>query len=177
MAEWLRRDLQKDSHQWTIAYFHHPPYTKGTHDSDMDLDSRGRMKEMRENILPILEENGVDLVLGGHSHIYERTYLIQGHYGYSDEFDPGRMIVKKQKKYKNNKSAIFKDSTNIGTVYIVCGVSGSHPSSGTFNHPAIAVYKSRNRGSMSLEIRGNQLLAVFVDEHGSIKDSFSITKE
>ncbi len=93
MANWLRTDLENDDHNWKIAYFHHPVYTKGSHDSDRDKDSDGRMQEMRENFLPILEEHGVDLVLGGHSHIYERSYLLKGHYGYSDEFDPDHMII------------------------------------------------------------------------------------
>ena len=39
---------------WTIAYWHHPPYTKGTHNSDNVFDSGGRMHVMREKILPML---------------------------------------------------------------------------------------------------------------------------
>lgn len=31
------------------------------------------MRDMRENIVPILEAHGVDLVLTGHSHSYERS--------------------------------------------------------------------------------------------------------
>lgn len=41
---------------------------------------------MRERVLPILEAAGVDLVLGGHSHAYERSYLIDGHYDSSATF-------------------------------------------------------------------------------------------
>ena len=36
--------------------------------------------------MPILEQYGVDLVLTGHSHSYERSYLIDGHYELSDTF-------------------------------------------------------------------------------------------
>jgi len=177
MARWLQRDLQQDDHNWKIVYFHHPPYTKGSHNSDMDLDSHGRMKEMRENILPILEDYGVDLVLSGHSHIYERSYLIKGHYGYSKDFDPDSMIIQYDNEKKKNKSAFLKKEDNYGTVYIVCGVSGSRPPVGTCNHPAMAVCKGNSHGSMSIEIRDNLLLGVFVDEFGKTKDSFTITKE
>ena len=38
---------------------------------------------MRTQALPVLEAGGVDLVLGGHSHTYERTFLLNGHYGLS----------------------------------------------------------------------------------------------
>ena len=39
------------------------------------------MIAMREKVVPILEQYGVDLVLCGHSHVYERSYLINKHYG------------------------------------------------------------------------------------------------
>src|SRR5438445_7064826 len=79
MAIWLESDLQANTNQWIIAYWHHPPYTKGSHDSDTETE----LIEMRQNALPILESYGVDLVLCGHSHSYERSFLLDGHYGLS----------------------------------------------------------------------------------------------
>src|ERR1051325_393308 len=79
MAIWLELDLQANTNQWIIAYWHHPPYSKGSHDSDVELE----LVEMRQNMLPILEAYGVDLVLSGHSHAYERSFLLNGHYGVS----------------------------------------------------------------------------------------------
>ena len=46
-----------------------------------------------QNLNPILEEGGVDLVLNGHSHAYERSYLLDGHYGTSATFDPDDHVV------------------------------------------------------------------------------------
>jgi hypothetical protein len=181
MANWLRKDLKHDDHKWKIAFFHHPPYTKGTHDSDEDGDSNGRMKEMRENFLPILEKHGVDLVLSGHSHIYERSYLLHGHYGISREFRPKSMIVQndkaKGKTSKNDGKSFVKGKNNLGTVYVVCGVSGSRPSAGTCDHPALPICRYWHRGSVAIDVRGNRMLAVFVAQDGRIKDSFTITKE
>jgi hypothetical protein len=65
-----------------IAFWHHPPYTKGSHDSDTDNE----LVEMRQNAVDLLEQYGVDLVLGGHSHSYERSYFINGHYGLANTF-------------------------------------------------------------------------------------------
>ena len=76
MAQWLKADLEKTKAEWLIAYFHHPPYTKGSHDSDKEE----QLIEMREHIMPILESGGVDIVFTGHSHIYERSMLIDGAY-------------------------------------------------------------------------------------------------
>ena len=82
MCNWLREDLAANTNQWLIAYFHHPPYSKGSHDSDLPWEFE--LVEMRENVNPILESYGVDLVLAGHSHSYERSFLLSGHYGFSE---------------------------------------------------------------------------------------------
>ncbi len=82
MLGWLERDLASTNQPWTIAYWHHPPYSKGSHDSDTEIE----LVQMRENVLPVLEAAGVDLVLSGHSHSYERSFLIDGHYGPSSTF-------------------------------------------------------------------------------------------
>ena len=88
MMTWLTNDLAANDKEWVIAFWHHPPYTKGSHDSDTE----GRLIDMRENALPILESYGVDLVLSGHSHSYERSHLLDGHYGTSDTLT-GAMIL------------------------------------------------------------------------------------
>ncbi|MGI0012747.1 MAG: metallophosphoesterase, partial [Nitrososphaera sp.] len=88
MLTWLKKDLAATTQKWIIAYWHHPPYTKGSHDSD-----RGRrLGEIRKNVLPILESYGVDLVLSGHSHSYERSFQLHGHYGTSDTLTKGMLL-------------------------------------------------------------------------------------
>lgn len=61
-AEWLRRDLQAHPARCTVAYFHHPLFTSGPN---------GPTPSMRD-IWGILHEAGVELVLNGHEHLYER---------------------------------------------------------------------------------------------------------
>ena len=92
MITWMENDVLTTTQQWIIAFWHHPPYTKGSHDSDIPADSGGRMIDMRENALPILESAGVDLILGGHSHAYERSFFINGHYGFSSSFTNSMII-------------------------------------------------------------------------------------
>lgn len=83
MYQWLLNDLQLNKAKWIIAIRHHPPYSKGTHNSDVEIE----MVDMRNNIVPLLERFGVDLVLTGHSHTYERSYFIHGHYGVESTFN------------------------------------------------------------------------------------------
>jgi len=89
MMNWLMSDLSHNTRDWTIVIFHHPPYTKGTnHDSDDMEDSPIDRPEwdMRNEFTPVFEEYGVDVVYGGHSHAYERSYYLNGHTGTSDTF-------------------------------------------------------------------------------------------
>ena len=74
MYTWLEADLMANTQDWLIAYWHHPPYSRGSHDSD----TTHQMFQMRERFVALLEDYGVDLVLTGHSHAYERSMLIDG---------------------------------------------------------------------------------------------------
>ena len=88
MWNWLQQDLEANTNEWLIAFWHSPPYTKGSHNSDNLDDNFGNMTLMRTNFVSLLESYGVDLVLSGHSHIYERSYLMHGHYGFSPSLQP-----------------------------------------------------------------------------------------
>ena len=63
-AAWLDADLAATTLPWKIVYLHRPPYSSGEHGSDLAL---------RAAITPVLERHGVQLVLAGHDHHYERS--------------------------------------------------------------------------------------------------------
>jgi len=175
MLSWLRRDLAANDRDWTIAYFHHPPYSKGSHDSD----ANERMSDMRTNGLPVLEQYGVDLVLAGHSHSYERSMLVDGHYGRSSTLTP-TMILDDGSGREGEPGAYAKPALgpvpNSGTVYVVVGVSGEIEEGGDLNHPVM--YTSRYiLGSMVIDIDGNRLDAAQLDNTGATVDSFTILKD
>lgn len=177
MATWLKNDLAATRQEWVVAYFHHPPYTKGSHDSDDKSDSGGRMKEMREWILPVLEEGGVDLVLTGHSHSYERSFLLDGHYGTSDTLERKHILDRGNGRVRSN-GAYQKPSggpvANKGAVYIVAGASGKR-SGGKLNHPAM--YISINRlGSMVIDVTGKRMDVRYLDDKGKQRDEFTMLK-
>jgi len=173
MATWLRADLASSTRQWTIAFWHHPPYSKGSHDSDTE----SFLVEMRQNFLPILEGAGVDLVLAGHSHSYERSYLIDGHYGLSSTFT-NAMKKDGGSGRPDDTGAYSKPTlgpgTHEGAVYAVAGSSGQ-ASGGLLNHPAMFI-SLNNLGSMVLDINGNTLDAKFLRENGEVWDYFRILK-
>jgi hypothetical protein len=170
MLTWLAQDLAATTQKWIIAFWHHPPYSKGSHDSDWETE----LVEMRANVLPILEAGGVDLVLGGHSHSYERSFLIDGHYGTSGTLTP--QMIKDGGNGRENGTGVYgKDpEPHAGAVYTVCGVSGQ-VSGGSLNHP-VMVTSLRVLGSMVIDIRGDRLDAGFLDSTGVTRDAFSISK-
>ena len=173
MLTWLENDLATTSQKWLIAFWHHPPYTKGSHDSD----SEGNLIDMRERALPILESYGVDLVLTGHSHSYERSFLIDGHYGLSNTFDTSSMLIDSGSGREDDTGAYGKPvvgNPNLGTVYAVAGSSGK-TSSGSLNHPVMFV-SLRTLGSMVLDVDGDRLDAAFIDNNGTRRDYFTIQK-
>ena len=173
MATWLRADLASTTRQWTIAFWHHPPYSKGSHDSDTESN----LVQMRQNILPILEDAGVDLVLAGHSHAYERSFLIDSHYGVSSTFT--NAMKKDGGSGRADGTGAYNKSTagagpHEGAVYAVAGSSGQ-TSGGALNHPAMFI-SLNNLGSMVLDVNGDTLDAKFLRENGVIADYFRIVK-
>ncbi|MFM1767755.1 MAG: hypothetical protein RJA22_284 [Verrucomicrobiota bacterium] len=173
MATWLGQDLAANLRPWVIAFWHHPPYTKGSHNSDTEVE----LIEMRQNILPILENAGVDLVLCGHSHSYERSYLLDGHYGGSTTLTTS---MKKDggSGRTDGTGAYLKPTAGMapheGAVYVVAGSSGQ-TSGGTLNHPAMFI-SLNNLGSVVLDFDGNRLDAKFIRENGVTADYFTILK-
>jgi acid phosphatase type 7 len=181
MATWLQSDLNANTQPWVIAYWHHPPYTKGSHNSDNSNFLDGELVDIRQNIIPILEASGVDLVLNGHSHVYERSYLLDGHYGYSSSLTPAMKIDNTSGSYPTScayNKQTQTTSSHKGTVYVVCGCTGkndSSPSSG-WPHPAMYKYTNTVFGSMSVDVKDNKLEGKFITSTGTVFDSFTIIK-
>jgi len=177
MLAWLEADLAANTKDWTIAMWHSPPYTKGSHDSDNLFDNFGNMTDMRANIVPILESYGVDLVLCGHSHNYERSFLMDGHYGFSESLTSS-MVKDAGSGQPGDTGPYLKPDTgpgaNQGTVYVVAGSSG-WATFATGRHPIMHT-ALLEMGSLVLDIDGNRLDAKFLRETGAIDDHFAIIK-
>lgn len=171
MATWLENDLAANTQEWIIAFWHHPPYSKGSHDSD----SEARLEQMRENFLPILEAHGVDLVLAGHSHSYERSKLIDGHYGRSDTFSDTFVLDDGDGNPTGNGAYVKPVQANSGSVYSVAGSSGQ-VSDAPLNHP-VMITNLIELGSIVINIDGNQLDAVFLNDESRVLDRFRIVHE
>jgi acid phosphatase type 7 len=177
MRTWLEADLAdmtaRATTDWLIALWHHPPYSKGGHDSDYATGSIA----MREVFVPLLEAHGADLILAGHSHSYERSRLIDGHYGTSGTFAPSHLFDGGDGR-PGGAGAYTKPTLGHGpregAVYAVVG-SSSKLSNGSFDHPAMH-FSLRERGSLVIDLNGAELQAYFIEDTGLVRDSFVIQK-
>lgn len=179
MTTWLHADLQANTKPWVVIYFHQPPYTDGSHDSGAFWEVY--MKAMRENFAEIWEQYGVDLVICGHSHAYERSYLVKGSYG-----DVGNINMF---NYVSNNNGVdaqgqaftkYTQGTNAneGTVYVVCGNSGSKDDAPPFNHPYMYSEFGCDTccGFFILDVDSNRLDGRHIDAYGVERDHFTMLK-
>ena len=171
MYAWLELDLAATLQEWIIAFWHHPPYTKGTHNSDNALDSEGRMRDMRERFLPLMDAYGVDMVLSGHSHAYERSHPVQGHYGLSPSLTTN-MIADAGDGIETGDGA-YRQSTGTGVVYVVAGSSGKIGAHVDLNHPVMAE-SLWDHGSVVLDVSDRRLDSTFLNDEGQAQDTYTI---
>ena len=63
--KWIEKELSGSRENWKIVFQHHPLYSSGKrHGSD---------EQLRDALEPVFRQHGVDLVLTGHDHLYERV--------------------------------------------------------------------------------------------------------
>lgn len=178
-AEWVKKDLKANQNKtWKVAYFHHPPYTMGSHNSDTESS----LVKIRQNFIKVLEEYGVDIVLCGHSHVFERTKLIKGYYGLENDYDPKKYELSSSSALydgsKNSTPYLKRSSDNRGTVYVVSGSSGAlggHKE--TYPHNAMFYSNNEIGGAVMLEVQGNRLDLKWISSDGKIPDHFTMMKD
>ena len=176
---WLKKDLAANKQKWTIVYWHHPPYTMSSHNSDTESD----LIKIRQNFIQILERYKVDLILCGHSHGYERSKLMKGYYGNEASFTTSYNLSKSSGSYDGTASSCpyAKKSATLysGAVYVVSGSAGALSTTGQASFPHAAMHYSNIAigGSFVIDVEANRLDAKWVCADGVIRDKFTIVKD
>ena len=143
---WLESDLSAAAADpdidWIVVMFHHAAYSASNH---------GSTKSVQELWVPLLEEHGVDLVLNGHDHNYERTHPIRG----DQVVGPGE-----------------------GVVYVVAGAFYA-PSYGNGNEWWTAVSEHGDKGNYAIIEVNDKVLSVtaYSVDGQEILDEFVLSKE
>ncbi|HMJ45702.1 MAG TPA: metallophosphoesterase, partial [Ferruginibacter sp.] len=178
-ATWLKQDLAANSQKWTVVYFHHPPYTMGSHNSDTEVE----LYSIRQRLITILERYKVDIVLNGHSHSYERSFLLNGHYGNETTFSLAtHALSSSSAKYNGsaNSCIYIKNQSDVrnGIVYALVGSAGQvGGSQAAYPHNAMFYSNVTNGGTLFFEVENNRLDAKWIGSDGLIRDNFTIMKD
>ena len=157
---WLVADLeaaQLTPRTWTILFFHDPVYTVGGHADEPEPFTS------RLFIPPVAARFGVDLVLSGHDHSYQRSHPTL--------YDP----VLEDVVVDAWHSPTFVSP--LGTIYVVTGGGGQikHPGGGVNDTAFIREFRSTHH-AVELVISSSRLAVRAVDFQGELLDAFSITK-
>ena len=77
--QWLTNDLARSSKPWKFLFFHVPIRTSSAHRFD-DYDANGSIdgEDLQRILLPVVKKYGVQMIMNGHDHAYERFHPVNG---------------------------------------------------------------------------------------------------
>ncbi|KFE63158.1 metallophosphoesterase [Hyalangium minutum] len=140
---WLEQDLAQSRAPWKIVYMHHPPWSSGDHGSQLTV---------RREFGPLFEQYGVDLVLTGHDHNYERSKPMIG----------DRVATGSEK----------------GITYLVVGGGGANLREFSTEKQDWSVLRNNTvHGFLDVDVKEGTLSAKLMTPEGSVVDSFTLTKQ
>jgi len=130
---WLEDQLSKDTSEWKVAFFHHPPYSSG--------GKHGSEVELREVVEPLFVKYGVNIVLAGHEHFYERIkpqkgiyYFISGAGGKLRKGDVKKGSSLTAKAYDADMSFMLVELTKDAMHFQVISRTGETVDTGALPH-------------------------------------------
>ncbi|AKJ05584.1 uncharacterized protein (TIGR03382 family) [Archangium gephyra] len=141
--KWLEQDLAASDAPWKVVFLHYPPWSSGEH---------GSQPLIHREFTPLFEKYGVDLVLTGHDHHYERTYPMKG-------------------------SAVGRSGEQNPTYLVVGGGGASLRPFETSKPSWTAVRNDRDHGYLDVKVEEGTLTAQVLTPSGQMIDSFSLTKD
>jgi hypothetical protein len=135
----LDQDLAASDAAWKFVFFHHTIYSSGDHGSDTGL---------REDLAPLFDRYGVDIVFMGHDHNYERTVPLRD----DEEVALGE-----------------------GTIYITTGGGGA--SLRDVEESDFTAYVESAFHVTHVSVDGGTLRAEMVRPDGEVRDQVTLSKE
>ncbi|MDR5816074.1 fibronectin type III domain-containing protein [Caballeronia sp. LZ033] len=123
-SRWLEKTLREASHDdgidWIIVQMHQDALSSSK-------TGNGSDKGIREAWLPLFDRYGVDLVLCGHDHDYERSHPVRGcnHHAGRDAVTGERVDTLQPRPVHGSPRANDPIDTSHGTVHLILGGGGT----------------------------------------------------
>lgn len=148
---WLSADLaaaKAAGAYWLVVGFHRPPYATGSH---------GDQSDVKAGWVPIFDQYGVDLVLCGHNHYYERSYPMKD----------GLVTDNSSRTY------YFRPQ---GTIYLTAGTVGAPKAD--FNPASWPAWQEKQYHYSVVDVLGDMSLRVTTksSSNGATYEQFTIDK-
>ena len=167
----VQNDLQSASTnpsiKWIIVYLHKPMYTSpNTCGSSSCSNTGSENTNIRNGFGPMFDQYGVDLVLQGHVHNYQRTFTLK--------YNPGNPS---SPTITSNNANTYTEGN--GAVYAIVGTGGVnfHALSGKASFTSSQQDDFFGQLDIKITNNGNKLEGKFYrNGNNDILDSFSITK-
>ena len=158
----VKKDLQKASSNssidWIVVFYHRLAYT-----SPALVHS---IAAIRDTYHPLFEKYGVDLIIQGHAHNYQRSYPIE----YNPDASSRPFIV-------DRNTTNYYDPE--GQIFTIVGTGGA-PDEHNFTGPAApyTAVQFNAYGFLNIDVRrnGTMLEGKFYENNGTVMDHFTITK-
>ena len=106
---WLKNDMNASDAQWKIVLMHRALYSAGKNINKPDTVI------MRNLLLPVIDELGIDIVFAGHDHMYMRTETVKG-----EEVQTAQTVT----EIWNGESTTFAVNPD-GTTHILPSTAGT----------------------------------------------------
>ncbi len=155
----LKNASENKDIEWIIVYSFRPFYSSNTTHPGLD--------ELQDIYHPLFDKYGVDLVLQGHNHNYQRTFPLK--YNVKSGDDP-IITDKHTREYSSDPE---------GPIFVTVGTGGEDLYNFTGSKPYIFEQFQRH-GFLNVDItnNGNNLTATFYENRDMTgKDHFSILKQ
>jgi hypothetical protein len=147
ILDWLRNDLAASSRRWKFVFFHHTVYSCGQY--------HGSSTSLISLLTPIFEDYGVDLVMYGHDHHYERSYPMRDGEPVGVATDPDYVLPG-------------------APIYVISGAGGTTRSSGTTcSHTARAI---STPSFVRVEVQDADLTLEAIGADGQTLDRMTLSK-
>lgn len=147
-SAWLEETLREASADsavdWIVTFMHHPLYSHAGGISGHGLD-----RKLRNELLPMFERYGVDLVTAGHDHHYERTYPIRD----------GRRV-----------------QSGCGPVHVLSGGGGASSYARDVTTTPLAAYVGRVFEFVELRIGESNIEGRTIGREGQVIDEFTVQR-
>ena len=146
---WLEKELQQSTATWKFVCHHHAPYSSDENDYGDSWKEKSNLGDLKvRQIVPLYEKYGVDVVLFGHLHTYQRTLPIL-------------------ENVINQKN---------GVIYLQGGGAGGNLEDFSPNHSWFSAKTYRGHHYFTFTLVKNDLVMRMYDSQGALKDFMEINK-